>query len=374
MNNQIPTPTRIILTTVGIALLLGIVSGLWWLATTSGESVGVLLTFAAGLSMIFLPCTLPLVFVIVPLTLGKSPAKGFGMALLFGLGISITLAVYGLIVSQLGDYLGLDTFTQYMFLFAGVISILFGWSELGFIRFSPPEFMGGTPSWVQKRGDYVKALGMGVLLGNAGVGCPNPAFYVILTYIASLGSAGVGVGLGFVHGLGRAVPLLAVVILAILGVNTTNWVSSHKDTIDRLMGWSLVVVGAFIFTYGLWGMHWWEDSVFHAGWNRTMLEIAPALAEDPNHPIAQGALKGPLWLGWWTWMGIILITIVWKEAKKKRIAVTSLIISLLLFVMGVFASIGVLEVEHGHGQPAHEHEEGVTPHSHESSSPEEKPD
>ncbi|PJE58391.1 MAG: cytochrome C biogenesis protein [Candidatus Portnoybacteria bacterium CG10_big_fil_rev_8_21_14_0_10_36_7] len=360
MNNQSQQSARVILAIIGIALFVGIGAGLFWLATTSGQSVGVLLTFAAGLSMIFLPCTLPLVFVIVPLTLGKSPAKGFTMALLFGLGISITLAIYGVVVSQLGGYFGLDNFTRYMFLFAGTIAILFGWSELRFIRFSPPEFAGASPSWLQKRGDYAKALGMGVLLGNAGVGCPNPAFYVILTYIAGLGSVGVGAGLGFVHGLGRAVPILAIVILALLGMNATKWVASRKANIDKIMGWSLVVAGAFILTYGLWGMRWWEDSIFHVSWNQFVLNIAPALAETPNHPIAAGAFDGPTWIGWLTWIGVILLSIAWNWLKKKRASATSVIVSLLLVILGLLSFAGVIETKHGHGvETDHAHPPGV---------------
>lgn len=51
---------------------------------------------------------------------------------------------------------------------------------------------------------------------------------------------GVGAGLGFVHGPGRAAPLLAIVILAILGMNTTKWVAARKSSIDKIMGWSLI--------------------------------------------------------------------------------------------------------------------------------------
>ncbi len=348
MNNQSQKSTRFILALVGLGLFVTVGAGLFWLATTSGQSVGVALTFAAGLSMIFLPCTLPLVFIIVPMTLGKSPAKGFTMALLFGLGISITLAVYGAVISQLGGYFGLDKVTLYMFLFAGTIAILFGLSELRFIHISLPEFAGASPSWLQKRSDYAKALGMGVLLGNAGIGCPNPAFYVILVYIAGIGSAGLGAGLGFVNGLGRAIPLIAIVILAILGVNTTKWIAGRKESIDKIMGWSLVVAGAFILTYGLWGMHWWEDSIFHASWNQFVMYIAPALAEMQNHPVAHGAFSGPTWTGWWTGIGIILVTIIWGWIKKKKMSIASIIISLVLIVLGILSSTGVLNAKDNH--------------------------
>ncbi|HEC93898.1 MAG TPA: cytochrome C biogenesis protein [Candidatus Kaiserbacteria bacterium] len=356
MNNQSQKSTRFILALIGIVLFTAIGGGLFWLATASGQSVGVALTFAAGLSMIFLPCTLPLIFIIVPMTLGKSPAKGFTMALLFGLGISITLAIYGAVISQLGGYFGLDKVTLYMFLFAGTIAILFGLSELQFIHISLPEFAGASPAWLQKRSDYVKALGMGMLLGNAGIGCPNPAFYVILTYIAGIGSLGLGAGLGFVNGLGRAVPLIAIVILAVLGVNTTKWIARRKENIDTIMGWSLVSVGAFILTYGLWGMHWWEDSIFHASWNQFVMDIAPALAEIQNHPMAHGAFSGPIWIGWWTGIGIILITILWSWIKKKKMSIASIIISLALIVLGILSSIGVLNAKDNHTvQQVHTH-------------------
>ena len=42
------------------------------------------ISYLAGLSMIILPCTLPLVFIIVPLSMGKGGKKGLTMAGLFG--------------------------------------------------------------------------------------------------------------------------------------------------------------------------------------------------------------------------------------------------------------------------------------------------
>ncbi|MBT8251707.1 MAG: cytochrome C biogenesis protein, partial [Nitrosopumilus sp.] len=47
-----------------------------------------IIAYVAGLSMIVLPCTLPLVFIIVPLSMGQGYKKGLTMALLFGLGLT----------------------------------------------------------------------------------------------------------------------------------------------------------------------------------------------------------------------------------------------------------------------------------------------
>lgn len=73
--------SRTVLGGIALILLTIIVVGLFWLAAGSTGTVSLLLSYAAGLSIIFLPCTLPLVFTIVPLTMGQAPKKGLIMAL-----------------------------------------------------------------------------------------------------------------------------------------------------------------------------------------------------------------------------------------------------------------------------------------------------
>ena len=309
---------KIFLAIFAFILFFLILIGLFWLAATPGQTVGLTLAFAAGLSMIFLPCTLPLVFVIVPLTMGEKPLKGVLMAGLFGLGISITLSFYGFLTALIGGYLGLDESTRIMFTVAGLAALIFGLSELSLIKWKVPGSSRAIPSWVQKRRDYLKTFFLGLFLGNAGVGCPNPAFYVLLGYIATTGSVITGSWLGFVHGLGRAMPLLFLAILGILGINSMAFISRKKRSIDRIMGWALVVVGAFILTYGIFGMHWWEESIFHRSWNDLMLRITPLLAELEDHPVRGGIFKGPLWAGWSLFLGIISLVIIWFKIKLRK--------------------------------------------------------
>jgi len=61
----------------------------------------IVIAYVAGLSMIVLPCTLPLVFIIVPLSMGKGYKKGLSMALLFGIGLTITIASYGIVIAAI---------------------------------------------------------------------------------------------------------------------------------------------------------------------------------------------------------------------------------------------------------------------------------
>lgn len=109
---------------------------------------------------------------------------------------------------------------------------------------------------------------MGVLLGNAGVGCPNPMFYWLLIYVAGTGSLEIGASLGFVHGIGRAVPLVLFSLLAILGINATRGLAANRLKIEKATGWMLIVIGAFLIINGIPGGHeWYESTIVHIGWN-----------------------------------------------------------------------------------------------------------
>ncbi|MFB6212732.1 MAG: cytochrome c biogenesis CcdA family protein [Candidatus Magasanikbacteria bacterium] len=351
-----------------LILFIVIAGGLLWLAIQSGNAVSALLSFAAGLSMIFLPCTLPLALVIVPIAAREDRAgRGLGLAVAFGLGLAVTLTIYGVATALLGGYFGLDQFSRAMFVFAGLAALLFGLTELELFHVPLPELTSYVPNWVKE--GYFKTFLLGLFLGNAGVGCPNPAFYVLLTYIASTGSAAVGGWLGLVHGLGRATPLIFLVVLAILGIKSSDWISKVSKRISIWTGVGLVLVGAFILTYGLFGMHWWEDSVFHAGWNQLMMSIDPALAEKPDHPVAKGVWESPQWAGWWSLVLFTLIPLIWFKIKKGIKSTVFWILALLLISLGVLTSTGIITVKHGHGLSSedsqnHAHPQKVPKHNH----------
>lgn len=258
---------RTYLVAVFFAILTVFILGLFWLATTPGKSVGLTLSFATGLSMIVLPCTLPLVFIIVPLSMGKTYRKGLFMALLFSSGVTITLTLYGVVVALLGLSLGLHQIAQIMYLVAGILAFVFGLTELKLLKFEMPSYK-RMPNFIQKQPDYFKALLLGLFLGNAGIGCPNPATYVILTWIAASGNVFYGAGLQFVNGIGRALPLIALSILGILGVNATQAIIKRKETINKMTGWGLIFFGAIIIVWGLFGHYWFLNTPIHEGWDK----------------------------------------------------------------------------------------------------------
>lgn len=293
--------------------------GLFSLWTSPSFVPGYSLAFLAGLSMIFLPCTFPLVFIIVPLALSRKAGKGIAMALLFGAGLILTFTIYGLALGWLGGFVALYKVISLMLLVGGVAALFFGISELNLVTFKLPFRQTILPKSLQGKNDYVRSFFLGFFLGNAGVGCPNPAFYILFGYVATLGIPAIGAALGALHGLGRMIPLLFLVALAILGINAMNKLSSYQQKVKRWVAWALVGLGVFILNYGLFGMAWFEDSIIHQGWNR-LVEIAiPNIAEssalESSLQIPPG--KGGL-LPWLVFGGLIAAIILWDALNIRK--------------------------------------------------------
>ena len=326
MNNDIGKKILVLASfTLFSLIFLGVVFSLTNdIAVEAGQELSysswLTISYIAGLSMIVLPCTLPLVFIIVPLSMGKGNRKGLSMALLFGTGLTITISAYGVGVGILGQTAELDQVSSYMFLIAGVTAFVFGLSQLKLLNLRMPSYS-GTPKFIQNRGDYSKSFFMGLLLGNAGVGCPNPLFYWLLIYIASTGSLEIGASLGAVHGVGRAIPLILLSILAILGVNATKSVSMNRLKIEKLTGWMLIVIGSLLIVNGLpEGHEWYEETFIHEGWNllveRTPIPSELVMDEHEHIHDHDGQLVKEL-------MPIILSsliggTIIWYIIKKRN--------------------------------------------------------
>jgi len=345
-NNNISARTKKWLVSIAFILFSTLIIGVFYLFNTPGETANLAFAYVVGLSMIVLPCTLPLAFVIVPMAMGKSPKRGFLMSLFFGLGLSITLALYGLFVAIIGKTIGLDqaigsagSVSRILFIIGGLSAFIFGLSELNLIRFKIPSYGGSYPEFITKQGDYIKAFFLGLFLGNAGVGCPNPLFYVLLTDIAVLGDAANGLWLGFVHGVGRATPLIFLTVLGILGVNAVGSIAKKTAVVKKWTGITLILLGAFIFISGA-SHQWFENSAVHKGWNNVIeLTLGDKIVEVQDHKEAPGtpidhvdkaqvpteedhADKSDLIPAPWSWitlLSLVIVPLYWYWRKEKQL-------------------------------------------------------
>lgn len=303
-----------------------ILIGIYYLVTAGpgtqeaalGLSYGswVVFAYAAGLTMIFLPCTLPLAFVIVPMAMGENRKKGAIMALLFGAGLTITIAVYTTAFAIIGSAFGFNQAAQLALLLGGIVAFLFGLEQLDLAPFRLPEYGGGYPDFVTEHGDYTKSFLLGLFLGNAGIGCPNPLFWWMSIFIAASGSVAFGASLGVIHGIGRAMPLIFLSVLAILGVNAVSGLANKQKMVETISGLFLIPVAAFILTFGVFGMPWWELSTAHKTWNQVVAATGLP-AESGFHGIQPNNLwsgvtgEAGILVAWIFFGAMIVLPLLW---------------------------------------------------------------
>ena len=328
------TRSGFIVLTFGLAAI--IVLGLFaaFFGTSTPEGFGwYLFSYAMGLTMIVLPCTFPLAFVIVPLSLGKGPLKGLFMALSFGTGVVLTLSMYGVLAAIIGrtfiNALGVEgeVLKNWLYFGAGTIAYLFALGELGLIKFRMPTYSGAAPKIIQEKGDYLKAFLLGLFLGNIGVGCPHPATPLIFLEIARSGNIFYGWSLFFVHAVARMLPLLLLVMLGILGINGLTWLTAHREKVERGTGWLMVFVAAFILVLGLFTHDWWVNSGQHTllesiTGEESVLNVISARLGTRNahsHELEEGVgLFGwPLEWGNWVLVGLWLLPL-WMVYFKEH--------------------------------------------------------
>ncbi|MCH8741669.1 hypothetical protein IH779_02115 [Patescibacteria group bacterium] len=344
---------RFIFALLTFFFLAVVIGGLFWIFALSPSSpVGFgwyLFAFAAGLSMIVLPCTLPLAFVIVPMVIGKSYAKGLATALSFSIGVVITLSMYGIFAALLGKAVfgfsggSGEMIKNIFYALAGIFAIVFAFGELGFLKVRMPSYSGAVPGFIQKRKDILKPLLLGLFLGNIGVGCPHPATPMILGQIGVVGDVFYGWLLFFVHAIGRVIPLLVLAMFGIIGINATKALVRHRVTIAKTTAWGMVFVGGFLFTLGFFGHDWWVNSGQHTFFEQIVQEerftgiLKGRLDSEVIHAhrIAdgKGMFGAPLWLGNWVLVALWVLPMWWywlQSGRRKKMGALFVAITILL--------------------------------------------
>ena len=280
------------------------------------RGAGLVASYVSGMTMLVLPCTLPMVLVIVPLVMGGELRRGVAMVAAFGLGVSSTLAVYGAVVAEVGSSLGLNTATRAMWFTGGAAAWVFGCSQLGLFRLRIPGVGIRTGRISRLRPGPLQALLLGVLLGNAGLGCPCPAWYLLLTGVASSGSPAYGAAVGFAQGLGRVTPVLALAVAALLGVDATAGLMRRRAAVERGSGAVLVVLGSAIVAFMALAHSWWEATVVHAGWNHFLSWLGgPQLSEVDA---GGGPLPASLWFAPWLFGALVLLPLGTVALRRLR--------------------------------------------------------
>lgn len=205
-----------------------------------------------------------MVLVAVPMSMQKSPLQGLIRIVMFGLGLSLMLTVYGAALAYIGKIVGFTEIQFALFLIGGIIAYVFGLWMMKLVKLNLPDM--GLPTWLQRIPGGSTPFVTGLALGNWGIGCPDPVFYVLLVYLASVGDVVQGAIMTAAYAAGRSLPIVGLAVLGLLGINTLPALVKRRAAVDRFFGWVMAAMGAFMLSSLLFGM-WFESTWVHEGWN-----------------------------------------------------------------------------------------------------------
>jgi cytochrome c-type biogenesis protein len=217
-----------------------------------GTSLGIVVSFTAGLLSFLSPCVLPLVpsyvTFITGLSLedvGRARRAAFVHALLFVLGFSLIFLALGASATAVGRLL----FAQRVWIsrIGGAMVILFGLYLLGVFNsgFLARE---RRVHFADKPVGYLGTVLVGVAFGAGWTPCIGPILGAILALTATTADLRQGILLLGAYSLGLAVPFLGSALAVERFLSTYRRLRTHMAVVSRASGALLVGVGLLMMT------------------------------------------------------------------------------------------------------------------------------
>ena len=173
--------------------------------------------FGAGVVTSLTPCIYPM----IPITAGLLSGTGatgpkrrvVGLTLSYVIGLSLFYALLGLIAGVTGSLFGTVSSSPWA---RGAIALLLVFFGLAMLDLFPLNAPMKLTSWASnlRGGSFPAAFLLGATSGLVAAPCGAPAFGVVLTWVATTGSAWLGFIYLFVFSLGMSVLLAGVGIFS----------------------------------------------------------------------------------------------------------------------------------------------------------------
>lgn len=228
-------------------------------------SIGAALAFVSGVTMIFTPCGMPLIFGLNAMA-REGKEKGHSWLppfALFTVGIASVMAVWGLVIGTAGhgivNFLASPgnrfTVTEVLYSLLGFLALLMALWEFRFVALPRIGGHRAMPARVAKLNPYPRSLAMGAALGGGfGVGCPFPTYQAILAWAALVGNPFYGAAVLAANALGRTAPLFLIGRLAYGGTEQraiAQWLVGNSARARLINGTALAVFASLMLV--LWG-------------------------------------------------------------------------------------------------------------------------
>lgn len=228
-------------------------------------SVGAALAFVSGVTMIFTPCGMPLIFGLNAMA-REGKEKGHSWLppfALFTVGIAAVMAIFGLVIGAAGhgivNFLASPgnrfTVTEVLYSLLGFLALLMALWEFRWVSLPRVGGHRAMPARIAKLNPYPRSLAMGAALGGGfGVGCPFPTYQAILAWAALVGNPFYGAAVLAANALGRAAPLFLIGRLAYGGTEQraiAQWLVGNSARARLINGTALSVFASLMLV--LWG-------------------------------------------------------------------------------------------------------------------------
>ena len=222
-----------------------------WLsqALTQSSEIAILAAFIWGvLSVILSPCHIACIPLIVGFIDGQgniTTRRAFGLSLLFGLGILITIGIIGLITGLLGRMMGdIGGYGNY---FVAIIFFAIGLNLLGIL---PLPFMeGGANPKYQRKGLFA-AFVLGLLFGIALGPCTFAYMATMLGIVFSIASTQIifALSLLLAYGIGHCAVLVFAGTFTEVVQHYLRWTEKSKGAVilKKICGVLVILGGVYL--------------------------------------------------------------------------------------------------------------------------------
>ena len=266
--------------------------------------------FLGGMALNLTPCVYPIIPITISYFGGKS-GQGRGRLLVHGLlyvaGLAVTNSALGVVAALTGGLMGSLLQNPLVLVAVAAILVFLATSLFGFWELRLPGSL--TQAASKSYAGYFGSLFMGLTLGVMAAPCIGPFVLGLLTWVASMGSPGLGFLVFFILSLGLGLPLF---ILALFSGSLERLPRSGEWMlwVRKLMGWVLLAMAAYF--------------------------VRPLLPETASQALLAGvALAAAIHLGWLDRSTATFRSFAWL---KTAVALEGVIIA--TFLVGSWAMRG----------------------------------
>lgn len=179
-----------------------------WLSLASLLLLGILLAFT--------PCVLPMIPILSGIIVGQNQKtfwRGFSLSLAYVLGMAITYAILGIIITKIGASFQSALQSPWVIVVVAALFVILAISMFGLFNIQLPEFLRHKTLIINnklKGGSLLGVFVMGVVSTLVISPCTSAPLIGVLSYVIQTGDVLYGGLALFVLGLGMGIPLLII--------------------------------------------------------------------------------------------------------------------------------------------------------------------